>query len=236
MAGARRTAGVIGGLGPAATIDFMARVLARTEATRDQDHVRLLVDCNPAVPDRNAAVAGRGESPAPALAAMARGLERAGADFLVMPCNAAHAFADAIRGATALPFIDLIDLVVEWTVAHVPNVRRIAVLGSTGCLDARLYPRAFAPHDVSVVVPEGVARDRFMALLHRIKTGDLGVGLRGEMLALAMEVAEGCDALIAGCTEVPLVLGADDIAIPLINSTGILAERTVIEAGGRMKP
>ena len=81
-------------MGPEATVDFMAEILAATPATEDQDHLRLLVDQNPQLPSRQLALAGAGESPGPQLAAMAQGLERGGADFLVMPCNTAHAYRD----------------------------------------------------------------------------------------------------------------------------------------------
>ncbi|MEJ2289679.1 MAG: aspartate/glutamate racemase family protein, partial [Deinococcales bacterium] len=84
----RLTVGVLGGLGPEATLDFFAKVLARTPARTDQDHLHLLIDNDPGVPNRNDAVAGRGPSPGPRLATMARRLEAAGADFLVMVCNA----------------------------------------------------------------------------------------------------------------------------------------------------
>ena len=93
--------GVLGGMGPAATIDFMAKVLRHSQASaaREQDNVRMIVDSNPSLPDRNAAIAGTGPSPAAGLAAMARGLQAAGAQVLTMPCNAAHAFADAVTEA-----------------------------------------------------------------------------------------------------------------------------------------
>src|SRR5262249_24822880 len=115
MSGGARTVGVLGGMGPAATLDFFARVLAATSAGRDQDHIRLIIDCNPAVPDRNEAVAGKGPSPVPLLSAMAQGLEGAGAELLVMPCNAAHAFLRELAQSTALPIVSIIDVTVEET-------------------------------------------------------------------------------------------------------------------------
>ena len=89
--------GILGGMGPAATVDLVSKILAATDAARDQDHLHLIVDCNPKVPNRNEAVDGTGPSPAPALVAMARRLEAAGADFLVMACNTAHAWEAEIR-------------------------------------------------------------------------------------------------------------------------------------------
>ena len=151
----------MGGLGPEATLDFFAKVLAKTRADTDQEGLRLLIDNNPTVPNRNEGVAGTGPSPAPALTEMAQGLERAGADFLVMVCNAAHAFQRAITDAVNIPFVSIIEETVRATVQSVlPGVKTVGVLGSSGCLDAGLYQNAFAAHDVGVLVPEGEARER----------------------------------------------------------------------------
>ena len=105
MSGSQKTVGVLGGMGPDATVDFMARVIALTEADRDQDHVRMLIDHNPHVPNRQKAILAEGEDPGPVLAEMAARLEANGADFLVIPCNTAYAFEDAILAATSIPLI-----------------------------------------------------------------------------------------------------------------------------------
>jgi uncharacterized protein YdgA (DUF945 family) len=102
-----RNIGVMGGMGPAATADFLGKLLALSGAARDQDHPRILVDCDPTIPERHAAIRGEGPSPAPRLVAMAEGLERAGAEVLCMPCNTAHAFEADIRAATKLPFVSI---------------------------------------------------------------------------------------------------------------------------------
>jgi len=233
MSGATKTVGVLGGMGPAATLDFFARALQASHAKRDQDHIRLIIDCNPSVPDRNDAVAGKGPSPAPALAEMARGLERAGAELLVMPCNAAHAFLADIETATKLPIISIIDVTVEQTRRAVPRAQRVGVLAASGCIDSGLYQKALAAHDIQTLVPEGDARDRFMATLYRIKSGDLCAEVRTHMRAIADElIASGAEAIIAACTEVPLVLNAADIAAPLVNSTDCLVEATIAAARG----
>ena len=225
--------GVLGGMGPAATLDFFAKVLERTRAKTDQDHLRLIIDNNPSVPDRNAAVAGLGPSPGPMLAAMAQGLERAGADVLVMVCNAAHAYEEDVRSATALPFISIVAETVRSTLERAPKARTVGVLASSGCLDAGLYETAFAAHRVRTVVPEGAAREAFMELLYRIKAGDMGDAVRREMLELAEGLLRsGAEALVAGCTEVPLVLAAEDLSVPLVASTDALVTATLAYARG----
>lgn len=224
-----RIVGVIGGMGPAATIDFMAKVLRHSQAGAacEQDNVRLIVDSNPWLPDRNAAIAGSGPSPAEGLAAMARGLAGAGAQVLVMPCNAAHAFADAVVAATALPFLHLIDETVAAVVTDHPEARRIGVLAVSGAVAARLYERALETCGLEPVVPGADERAAFMEGVWRIKAGDLDGG-RGAVRAAAERlIGRGAEVIVAGCTEVPLVLGAGDLAVPLIDATDVLARRTV---------
>ena len=226
-----RVVGVLGGLGPEATLDFYAKVLSLTPAERDQDHLHLIIDSNPQVPNRNDAVAGIGPSPGPMLAAMAAGLEGAGADFLVMACNAAHAFAREIEAAVSVPFVSIIEETCEATLRAVPELKIVGVLGSSGCLDAGLYQDAFAARGVTTLVPQGADRNAFMRSLYRIKAGDKGAEVRREMRTLtASLIAAGAEAIVAGCTEVPLVLGRGDLPCPLVNSTDVLAERTVFYA------
>ncbi len=228
-----KTVGVLGGLGPEATLDFFAKVLGQTRAGSDQQHLRLIIDNNPTVPDRNEAVAGTGPSPGPALAEMGRGLERSGADFLVMVCNAAHAFQSEITAATSLPFVSIVEETVRATLKRIPGLKAVGVLASSGCLDAGLYQDAFARYGVSVLVPEGDAREVFMALLYRIKAGDKSDEVCASMRSLAAElVAEGAEAVVAGCTEVPLVLFGEDMRVPLINSTDVLALAAIAYARG----
>ncbi len=230
------TVGVLGGLGPEATADFFTKVVAATDAAIDQDHLRLLIDSNPRVPNRNEAIAGRGPSPGPELAAMARGLETAGADFLVMVCNAAHAFQPDIEAAVDVPFVSIIDVTCEAVLSAAPGVRRVAVLAAAGCVDAGLYQDAFAAVGVTADLPEGETRERFMGLLYRIKAGEVGAESRAEMKAIADALlARGGGSVVAGCTEVPLVLDAADLDVPLISSTDALVKATVAYAQGAFK-
>ena len=225
----QKTVGVIGGLGPEATLDFFAKVLALTPASNDQEHLHLLIDNNPKVPNRNEAVAGTGPSPGPALAASAQALEKAGADFLVMVCNAAHAFQWDVTNAVSIPFVSIIEETVAATLVKLPNVKTVGVLASSGCLDAHLYQTAFAKRGVTALVPTGENREAFMTLLYRIKAGDKEVG--GDMLELARSlIHQGAEAVVAGCTEVPLVLFENDLSVPLVNSTDVLVESTIAYA------
>ncbi|MCX6094051.1 MAG: amino acid racemase [Candidatus Bipolaricaulota bacterium] len=104
-----KTVGVIGGMGPAATAEFFRRLIAATPARRDDEHLRVLIDSDPRIPGRTAAILHGGPDPAPRLREIARGLEAAGAELLAMPCNTAHAYLDAIRDAVAIPVLDMLE-------------------------------------------------------------------------------------------------------------------------------
>jgi aspartate racemase len=226
-----KTIGVIGGMGPAATVDFFAKLIAATSAERDQDHLRILIDNNPRVPDRNAAIAGIGPSPGPHLAEAARGLERAGADCIVIACNTAHAFQGDIEAAVSIPLLSMIEATVDAAVAR--GAQRVGVLAADGCRRARLYQNAFAARGVDALFLAEEAQLDFMALLYRIKAGDVGEDVRRRMAAMALSLnARGAGAVIAACTEVPLVLSPDTLAIPIISSTDALVARAVEFARG----
>ena len=224
-----RTVGILGGMGPAATLDLMAKIYAAGPAELEQDRLRLLVDCDPGILDRNAAVLGEGPSPGPALAAMARGLSEAGAEVLVIACNTAHAWQAEIEGATpATPLLSMIEAACDEIAERLPGVRRIGVLAGDGCLEAGLYQNAFTVRGWTAVLPGAANQAQFMAALYRIKSGALGEAERAAFIACAQEtIAAGAQAIVAGCTEVPLLLRPEDLAVPLVDPTTALAARVV---------
>lgn len=212
--------GVLGGMGPAATLDFLAKLQALTPAERDQDHIRTLVDINPQVPDRNDPLA----RPGPVLAEMAGALRGAGAEVLAIACNTAHAYADTIVRASGLPLIDMIGTAAA--AARDTGARRAGVLGTRKAL--KLYREYLAAQGMGVVTLEGERQELFMELVYRIKRGDVGAEVRREMTILAGELAaNGAEALIAGCTEVPLAFDAEAGRLPFIDAGEVLARRCV---------
>ena len=229
----RLTVGVLGGLGPEATIDYFRKVLEQTPAEKDQDHIRLLIDNNPAIPNRNEAVTGTGPSPGPPLALMAAGLAKAGADFLVMPCNTAHAFEIEIRKATHIPFISMIEETVQATVTRHPKIKTIGLLAATGCLASNLYSEAFRKHKILTTALNESSQTVFMRLLYQIKSGNKNSDVIAAMQNFGAELVKaGAEAVVSGCTEVPLVLNPEHLTVPLINSTDALVSATVQYALG----
>jgi aspartate racemase len=231
----QKTVGVLGGMGPQATVDFMNMVIALTPADRDQDHLRLLIDSNPHVPDRQAAMHGDDTAVRSVLRDMALGLERQGADFLVMPCNTAHAFIDDAVAAVRIPFVSIIDITVAAVLDAVPGARRVGLLATDACIESGSYQTAARASALDVVLPDARGQAECMALIAAVKAGDTGADPRAGMARLAAALVDkGVEALIAGCTEIPLILEDDDVAVALISSTDVLAARAVDYALGRL--
>jgi len=219
-----KTLGVLGGMGPAATFEFCARLTAAIPAARDQDHPHILVDCDPRVPDRNAAQRDAGPSPGPYLGNMARTLAAAGADVLAMPCNTAHRYRAEIEAAAPGALVDMIEATAD--AAAIIRPRTVGVLAVDGCLAAGLYQEALAARGAACLLLDVADQRAFMDLVYRIKGNRIGADERGAMQALAGRLV-GAEAVIAGCTEIGLVLSAGDFAVPLVDSTDALVAATV---------
>ena len=214
-----KTLGVLGGMGPAATLDFLAKLQAATPVSRERDHLRVLVDINPKVAGRDNSY----EAAGPVLAQMAIGLRDAGAQVLAIACNTAHAHVDEVK-ASGLPLVDLIET--AGLAARALGAERAGVLGTNEAL--ALYRRTFSHLAIEAVTLDDHEQVEFMALLHRVKHGDLGPESRRTMAALAHRLAgKGAQVVVAGCTEVPLVMGAADLTVPFIDATEALARRCV---------
>jgi len=206
-------------MGPAATLAFLERIQALTPADGDADHIRILMDLNPQVPDRNTRL-GEAER---VLADMATRLTRAGAEVLAMPCNTAHAQAAGVRAA-GTPFIDMIAATADEAVSH--GERLIGILATPG--GEALYQAALSARNVQAVLLSGEDRSTFMSLVYGVKRGDVGEAARAEMRRLAEAlITAGAERLIAGCTEVPLLLGQGEVSAPLTDSAEVLAQACI---------
>lgn len=234
MLEAHKVVGVIGGMGPAATVDFMARVMAHTPAESDQQHLHMLVEHNPRIPSRQLAMQGKGESPGPTLAAMARRLEIAGADLLVMPCNLAHAWQSEIEAASSVPFISIVNVTVESALSRSGYESAVGLMTTPGCFTSGLYQQALIDSGRPLISQSADELTATMAIVEDIKGGDRSVEVAAALRAQAnLLVARGAKVLIAACTEFPLVLDESMFDVAFISSTDELAKKTVEVAFGR---
>jgi len=143
--------GILGGMGPEATLGFFERIIAHTPATRDQEHLRVIIDSNPHVPDRTAAILLGGESPVPLMVAGVEALQRAGADFVVIPCVSAHFFLEELRRRVSLPVISMFDVTAEHIRRDHPRIKTVGLLGTTGTVAGGHFQARLAQDRIETV-------------------------------------------------------------------------------------
>lgn len=225
-------------MGPEATAALFREIISATPVKCDQDHIRVVIDSNPKIPDRTSAITGKGESPIPALIDMARNLERAGATLLAMPCITAHYFAGYIRQAVSVEFVNMLEAVREYLDQNHAVVKTVGILATTGTVNTGLFDQ-YLGSGYKLLYPSPARQVDVMEAIYGewgIKRGNTGKHPSDLLLGAGNEMIErGAQALAAGCTEVPLALQSEQVRVPFINPLKVLAQtlvRRVIGDGG----
>ncbi|WP_376699320.1 amino acid racemase [Burkholderia contaminans] len=232
--------GVVGGVGPAATVDFLDKIVRNTPASRDQDHVKLLVEQNPQIPDRTGNLVGGGADPTIALYATCKQLEDGDANLIAIPCNTAHAFVECIQPYLGVPIVNML----TETVAHVrntwPALRDVGVLATSGTIASGVYEKALAQQGLRQVVPAPALQARVMDAIygkHGVKAG-FTTGQCEDDIGAAIDalIADGVSVIVLGCTELPILLPRGEYVArngaraTLVDPTDVLARRCVAHA------
>ena len=228
----KKSAGILGGMGPEATIDLMSRVVRCTPAKDDIDHIRMVIDNNPQVPSRIKALYEKtGEDPVPCIQDMARRLEAFGVDFLAMPCNTAHYYFDKIQNVVGIPFLNMIEIASKKIVQDLPEAHAVGILASTVVLELGLYEKEFAKYRVRLITPPQPIQDELMRAIRLIKTGQYDEKVL-ETLQIAADtlVGLGAEAIIVACTELSIISSGLRSSAICYDSAQILAEAIVEKA------
>ena len=222
--------GVLGGLGPMSTFYFCQLLTAHTRASRDADHVDMLVSSRATTPDRTAFILGRStEDPLPVMLEEAERLTRAGAELLVIPCNTAHYFYDGLQKGTSLPIINIIEETVKTLSAA--GIRRFGLLATEGTASSGAYERICRRYGITCVLPTKEEQDALSSLIYEeVKQNRDPSGEALEQIAASM-LAHGCEKLVLGCTELSLL--KPRLAHPehFLDALEVLAFRTLLRLG-----
>jgi len=221
--------GVLGGMGPAATLDFMARLIRLCPAERDQDHLPLVVVSDPRVPDRVAPILhGQGESPLAAMLAGVRALERAGAEAIAIPCHTAHHWYDQLTAATSLPILHIVDAALAELERLEMPPGRLGLLATAATLKAGLYQPRLATAGFSAIEPADEVMTECVlpaiALVKRDRAGEAALLLGRAVEHLA---ARGADRVLLACTELPVAAAAGTPPSGCIDATEALARACI---------
>jgi aspartate racemase len=226
---AEKVVGVIGGMGPEATVDFMRRLIAGVPARDDADHIHVLVDNNPKIPSRLAAlVEGGGEDPLPVLIAMARGLEKQGADFLTIPCNTAHYYLPAIANAVSIPVLDMVALAIARLSALSPKPRNIGMLASPAVQKVGLYALRLKDAGFTAHFPDSAGEEKMLGIIRAVKSNSLTDQHRRDYSGIAHDlVTDGADAFLIACTELSVIGPPENARRPSVDALDALVEETI---------
>lgn len=226
-----RILGVLGGMGPLASAHFMTRLTLLTPAQRDQDHIPVILWSDPRIPDRGAARTGQGPDPLPALVKGIRGLEAAGCGAIVIPCNTAHGWFDAMQAATPLPILHIID-------AAAADLRRqrvtpgpIGIMGTATTLAMRLYQDRLEAQGWSCLQPDVGEMVRLVnPAIEAVKANRVADAYAPLAEMVALLHARGARAIVLGCTEIPLGIQAgpwETLGVPLMDTIDALAQAAI---------
>lgn len=226
---ADRVLGVLGGMGPLASAQFMLRLTLLTPAGRDQDHIPAMLWSDPRVPDRTAARLAGGEDPLPALLRGIRGLEAAGAGTIAIPCNTAHGWFEGMQAATSLPILHIVD-------AAEAELRRLGVapgpiglMGTAGTLAMRLYQERLDGRGWTCLTPTEAEMQRLVTPgIALVKANDVAGAHAPLAEAARLLVGRGASAVVLGCTEIPLGIAAGPaLPFPVCDTIDALARAAI---------
>lgn len=222
-------------MGPLATADLYTKIINFTEAEKDQEHVPVIIDSNPLIPDRTEYILHGGESPLPEIVKSIRRLEAAGCDFLIMPCNTAHHIINEIKATTKIPFINMMEETVKIVAQDYPG-EKVGLLATDGTAKSGAYHKYFQKVDVDVIIPIEHQEDVMDYIYDGVKTGNLNKDLKGIEMAINEMEAMGATIFVLGCTELSAVSEKiRTIKKVLLDPLEILAVRSIKEAGGKAK-
>jgi len=230
-----KTIGILGGMGPEATLDCFAKIIKNTPARTDQEHLRVVIDSNPKVPDRTAAITGNGESPVPILVAGGRALQQAGADFIIIPCVSAHFFLEEVRQQIALPILSIFDVVAETIIRDHAEIKTVGLMSTTGTIGGGLFQKRLSADNIKTIVPAEGQQAKVMAAIYDIKNSQPArsrAQISLDLIAIAKDlISKGARGIIAGCTEIPLALNQEHLSVPYFDALTILARVAILKAG-----
>lgn len=224
----KKSIGILGGMGPMATVDLFKKVVANTLAGSDREHIRIYIDNHAAIPDRTAAILGGGEDPIPAMTESAQKLEACGADCIIVPCNTAHYFLPRLQEQCHVPVLNMIEETAKACATVLPG-KVAGLLGTTGTLKTGLYNNALRAMDVDYILPDEACQQALMRVIYDgVKADAEPESYRADMeYVVKTMLAQGAQYFVLACTELPLAFEALKLRETAIDPTLVLARAAI---------
>ena len=236
MENEKKVLGILGGMGPLATADLYKKIVLLTAAENDNAHIHTLIDSDTDIADRTAAILSGGKDPLPELLKARDNLIRAGAECLIMPCNTAHYYLEALRKDCPVPFLSMLDCAAHTCAVSYPG-KTAVILATRGTLATGLYRRALEKEGVPFFEPSEEEKDDLMYLIYDIVKASrpLSEGLPLFRKVLQQLKDRGADYFLLGCTELPILAMMVPEDGPFVDATTELAKAAVRACGYRIQ-
>lgn len=229
----KKIIGIIGGMGPLATDDLFHKIIVNTDAGKDQDHIRVLIDNNTNIPDRTKAILHGGDSPVEALSESAVKLESMGANLLIMPCNTAHYFYEDVSTCVSVPVLNMIS--VTGRILSEKGIKKAGLLATDGTVQSGIYERELQKYGIEVIKPDADGQKNVMDMIYGgVKAGLAEYDTAEIRKAIENILDSGAQILILGCTELPLAMEMYKLDYPIIDPTLELAREAIKHAGAKL--
>ncbi|AYC30264.1 aspartate/glutamate racemase family protein [Paenisporosarcina cavernae] len=226
----KKTLGIIGGVGPLATMLLGEMIVKHTKAAKDQDHLPFVISNNTSIPDRTAHILDNAKpSPVPKMVEDGKKLTAFGVDVLAIPCNTAHSFYEEIQEQLDIPVLHMIRETAKKTVSL--GVKRVGILATSGTIFSKVYQQAFEEVGVETIIPDNDIQELVMSVIYDdVKAGKPTNRENWETIIHAME-QKGCESFILGCTELSIVREELALSEKYIDSLLVLAEAAIVACG-----
>ncbi|MGE7843318.1 aspartate/glutamate racemase family protein [Lysinibacillus sp. NPDC093712] len=229
----KQTLGIIGGVGPLATMFIGEMIVRRTKATKDQEHVHTIIDNDTNIPDRTAFILDKTkENPVPVLIEDAKKLASVGANLIAIPCNTAHTFYDEIAQGSPIPVLHMIRETAKR--ANDLGAKRVGILATTGTLTSRMYQDALEEFGIIPVIPDDQMKEKVMAIIYDYVKAGKDVTQEDWLPIEEAMLALNCDRIVLGCTELSIVNRDLKLSDKYIDSLIVLAECAILACGYKL--
>lgn len=227
--------GILGGMGPLATVDLFHKIVELTDADADYEHIHIIIDNNASIPDRTNAILHGGENPVPAMVQSAKFLECSGASLIVMPCNTAHYFIQDVQKEIHIPIVNMVTCTA--LAIKKMNIKTVGLLATDGTCQSGIYHKALSAQHIQTITPNTARQKIIMDTIYFGVKGNDSTFINHSLLNEIMcdMEREGAEAFILGCTELPLVCNESWCDKLFLDPTTILAQNAIASIGKKVR-
>ncbi len=220
-----KTLGILGGMGPEATMIFFQKIIKLTPAQYDQQHIPCVIYNNTQIPDRTKSILNHDNIIINYLENSIKILVKAKSDFICIPCNTAHYYFEEMQQNCPIPIINIIDNITSYILLQKPQIKKVGLLATIGTIQSKLYTNAFAKHNIDIIIPDN--QDVLQNEIYKIKNHSNDLHLDAIKSISLNLIKKGAQIIILGCTELSIIASRLYIQIPLLDSLELLAKKAI---------